>query len=1176
MADGGGKVAEKAEGEAPKPVVVGIGASAGGLQALQAFFGELPDDSGAAFVVIVHLDPQSRSELPNILGARTRMPVSQVVAKETLQPNHVYVIPPDRRLRLADHEISIAEFDEPRGRRAPIDLFFRSLAEQHDEAFAIILSGAGSDGALGVREVKEAGGIIMVQDPAEAEYPSMPRSAIATGNADLIMPVRDIAAHLVRLIRGKTVVPLDDEREVDEELLQRLFSYLHLRTGHDFSKYKRSTVLRRVRRRMQVTRTQGLGTYGDFLRENSEEAQALLADLLISVTTFFRDAEVFEAVKTQVIPHLFAAKKPTDAIRIWVPGCATGEEAYTLAILLLEEAGRHDMRPSLQVFGSDLDTRALAIARDGIYPAAIAADVGEERLARFFMPEGDHYRVRSEVRDIVLFAAHSLLKDPPFSRIDLVSCRNLLIYLDRELQQQVCSTFHYALNPTGFLLLGSSEMADNPPGLFRVVERKARIFQSTVRPGDKPRLLPRLLGGVGTHEHLAGYGRPVAPSVALNEAALHRQAIEKVAPPSVLVDGLHRLVHLSEHAGRYLQPSGGPLSGDVVDLARPELRFELRSALHRAFELGQPTLSLPILVRFNGAPHPVHIQVKPAEEAHAADPRHAVVLFIEGEAVEHVSATTDQQTATNETVRRLSEELQLTRERLRTTREESESANEELRAANEELQSINEEYRSTSEELETSKEELQSINEELQTVNAELKTKLEAVSRGHNDLQNLMAAADFGTLFLDADLRIKRFTKQVTELIRLTPNDEGRPITDFAHQLDYDGLVTDARAVLANHAPIRREARSRDDHWYDIRMRPYRTADDRIDGVVITFVDITDRLRVERALRDSEQTLRQDKRLVELSHDPIFMWDFDAGILEWNRGSEELYGYSRAEALGKTKGDLLATEVPGSSFAELRAKLLADGVWSGELKHRSKSGRELTVESRIVLDTTGGRRVALESTHDITERRTWEKRQRLLLGELSHRIKNTLAVVQAIAHQTQRYSRSPEDFIARFDGRLQALSSAHALLVASNWTGADLGALARDQLEAYTSENPDRLRIQGEPVTLPADLATPFGLVLHELATNAAKHGSLSRPGGAVNLSWTVESRNNQPTLTVIWRESGGQAVQPPKTSGFGGALIEHGIPHAIIRREFRPDGLVCTMDVPLSEAADSGAIGQV
>jgi two-component system CheB/CheR fusion protein len=512
----------------------------------------------------------------------------------------------------------------------------------------------------------------------------------------------------------------------------------------------------------------------------------------------------------------------------------------------------------MQVFASDLDARALAIAREGRYPSVIETDVSEDRLRRFFTREGDNFRVRQELRDIVLFAHHDLLKDPPFSRVDLISCRNVLIYLDRELQEQVISTFNYALNPGGFLLLGSSETADNPAGLFRNLDRNARIYQSTLNTSERPRLLPRLLGPIRMREHVSYVGRPGNPSAAFNDAIMHRRALEKLAPPSILVDETHRVVHLSESAGRYLQPAGGPLTGDVVDLVRTELRFELRSALHRMFEQQTATLSLAIPVRFNGAAHRVLIQVKAADADALGEARNAVVMFIEGEQIEE-SLTGIDERASDETVRRLTQELELTQARLRTVREESDAANEELRAANEELQSINEEYRSTSEELETSKEELQSINEELQTVNSELKLKLEAISRAHSDLQNLMAATDFGTLFLDSSLRIKRFTERVTELFSITPTDEGRPVTDFAHQLEYDDLIKDARTVLADLAPIRREVKSRNGKWYDMRLRPYRTVEDKIDGVVITFVDVSDRRHVEEALRESERQLRQLK-----------------------------------------------------------------------------------------------------------------------------------------------------------------------------------------------------------------------------------------------------------------------------------------------------------------------------
>jgi two-component system, chemotaxis family, CheB/CheR fusion protein len=1154
-----------------KPVIVTIGASAGGIHALQNFFSALPAQTGAAFVVVVHLDPAHRSEMASILAARTRMPVVEIGTRDRLQADHVYVIPPDRRLQLVDHEISAVEFDEPRGQRSPIDQFFRSVAERLGDGFAVILSGAGSDGAIGARAVKEAGGIILVQDPSEAEYSSMPRSAIATGAADFILPTRELAKRLVDLIRVKEHVTPPRIRNFDEDLLRRVLAHLRVRTGHDFSKYKRSTVLRRIARRMQVARVDDLAQYYDVLRDNAEESQALLGDLLISVTTFFRDGEAFEVIAKDVIPELFKGKEADETIRVWVSGCATGEEAYSFAILLLEEAARHQIRPPIQVFGSDLDARALAAAREGRFPVAIETDVSEERLRRFFNREGDHYRVRQELRDIVLFAVHDLLKDPPFSHIDLISCRNVMIYLDRELQEQLSSTFHYSLVPGGYLFLGASETADNPPGLFRTVNRTARIYQSTAAPGDKPRLLPRLLGPARVREQVIQLSRNVSPTVALGEAAMHRRAIEQVAPPSILVDETHRVIHLSENAGRYVLPSGGPLSGDVVDLVRPELRFELRSALNRAFEQQLSTLSLPILVPFNGAPHRVHVLVRPVREN--GEPRTAAVMFMEGESVDDSVITADR-AVSDESVRRLTQELELTQARLRTVREESDAANEELRAANEELQSINEEYRSTSEELETSKEELQSINEELQTVNSELKLKLEAISRAHGDLQNLIAATDFGTLFLDSGLRIKRFTERVTELFSITLTDEGRPITDFAHQLQYDELVKDAKTVLVDLVPVRREVRSRTGRWYDMRIRPYRTMDDKIDGVVITFVDSSDRHQVEEALRSHERQLLQQKHLIDLSRDPIFVWDFDGGIVDWNRGSQELYGYSREEALGKVKEQLLRTVVPGSSFAELKAKLLKDGSWSGQLQQRTKSGTVLLVESRIELENFASRRLVLESTRDVTAREAAERRLRLLLSELTHRVRNTLAVIQAVARHTLRNSQSMDEFMERFEGRLAALASAHTLLVGSDWQGADLGELARQQLAPYVSAAPKRLRLEGEPLLLPAGLATPFGLVLHELATNAAKHGSLSLAKGTVKLAWSVNERNNQHVLKVIWEENGGPRTAKPTAAGFGSTLIDSAIPGAHVERKFRPTGLVCTIDVVLPEAADDETAG--
>jgi two-component system CheB/CheR fusion protein len=645
----------------------------------------------------------------------------------------------------------------------------------------------------------------------------------------------------------------DGEPEIhhfDEELFRRVLAYLRVRTGRDFSTHKRSILLRGIARRMQAVGAAGLADYDEMLRDSAEEAEALLGELHTSESAFFRDSAAFEKLARDALRQVFEDKAAGDTVRVWVPGCATGEEAYSFAMLLVEEASRHQLRRPVQVLGSDVDSRALAAAREGRFPLSIVADVGEERLWRFFAREGDYYRVRQELRDLVLFAVHDLLKDPPFSPVDLISCRNVLIHLEPELQEQVCNTFHYALNPGRYLFLGASETADDPPGLFRLIDRKAHIYQSTAIPGNAPRQLPRLLGAVRGREHLGLLGRTLSPIMALGETAMHRRALEQVAPPSVLVDEWHRVVHLSENAGRFILPSGGPLSGDVVDLMRPELRFELRSALDRAFEQNQPTLSLPVLVRFDDTARRVHLMVRPVQE-NGAGPRSAVVMFIEGEAVDQTPAAAGRQ-VDDEALHRLTRELEQAQARLRTVRDESGFANEELRTANAELQSINEEYRSASDELENSKEELRSINEELQAVNGELKQTLEAISRAYSDLQNLVAATDFGTLFLDAGLRIKRFTERVTELFSIGHADERRPIADFAHQLQYDDLIKDARAVLANLVPIRREVRSRGGLWYDMRILPYRTADDKIDGVVITFVDISGRHAIEGTLRSNE------------------------------------------------------------------------------------------------------------------------------------------------------------------------------------------------------------------------------------------------------------------------------------------------------------------------------------
>jgi two-component system, chemotaxis family, CheB/CheR fusion protein len=996
-------LAKKQSPQVSAPPVVGIGASAGGLEALQAFFQAVPADLGLAYVVIVHLAPDRKSDLPGILKRYTPMPVTQVGDhdKASLEADHVYVIAPNRKLEITDTGVGSSRFEQPRGQRAAIDLFFRSLAANHGDGFAVVLSGSGSDGAMGARAVKEAGGLVLVQDPKEADHDGMPRAVISTGTADVVLPVRELAARLAELVRAKSRIShlanSEPRIEQDEEAgLSSVLDLLKARTGHDFSRYKRNTVVRRLARRMQLQHKSSIDEYREYLQENLEEVQALFNDLLISVTSFFRDPEAWEALRQEAIGPLIEQVSADEQIRVWVPGCATGEEAYTMAMLLYDEMRARHIQHDFIIFGSDVDETALARAREGRYPAAIAADVSEERLERYFRREDEeHFRVTGLLRDCVVFATHNVLRDPPFSRLHLLACRNLLIYLDRELQEQLMGVFRYACRNEAYIFLGVSESVDEE--LFRAVNKHYRIYQARPRRERSRRELPELMAAPRAVSRRDAWGRA---ALSRKEAESHAEALEHMAPPSVLVDERWNVLHFSESVGRFLQQPGGAPTRALNDLVRRELQDEVHNVLHRAFEGHAAKLSAFVPVHYESTWRRVAVlaQWRPPGEGDGAS---ALVTFLDGGEATGEEPGAGQEPA-SELVRELREKLRHAERRSDHLRDDQHLATEDLRAANEELQSLNEEYRSTTEELETSKEELQSINEELQTVNQELKAKLEEVTHAHSDMKNLMAATNIPILFLDRDLAINRFTPQLSEIFSIRSRDMGRPIADFTHRLNYETFAEDARRVLTDLAPVEREATSRDGRGFIVRFRPYRTAEDTIDGVVVTFVDVTELKRTEAVLRESEARFRA---LVEASSQIVWTADARGSFAEDSPSWREFTGQEAEASRGWGWLDAVHPE-DRDSVAFLWQQALAGGSrFAAEfrLRHMPSNAYRWTSVRAVPLPTPAGKlrgwvgmNIDITAWREAVEAlRQADLRKDEFLAMFGHELRNPLAAIRS-------------------------------------------------------------------------------------------------------------------------------------------------------------------------------------
>ncbi|HLP77411.1 MAG TPA: chemotaxis protein CheB, partial [Candidatus Paceibacterota bacterium] len=839
--------------------IIGIGASAGGLDALEHFLSHVPKNSGLAFVIVQHLDPTRKGIMPELLQRATGMKVIQVKDRSMVRPDCVYVIPPNKDMSILRGVLHLLAPVAPRGLRLPIDFFLRSLAlDQEERSIGVILSGMGSDGTLGLRAIKEKAGLVLVQEPATAKFDGMPRSAIDAGLADIVAPVAELPGKIMAYLGRK---PLS--AEVDAPLLEdrmqsaaeKVVILLRAHTGHDFSFYKRNTLYRRVERRMAIHQIHKMPAYVRYLQENSQELDLLFKELLIGVTNFFRDSAVWEEMRQKILPAFIARLPDGHVMRAWVPGCSTGEEAYSLAMVAKEviEEIKPRKRISLQIFATDLDKDAITKARQGFYPENICADVTPAQMKRFFTKQGGGCRVTAEIREMVIFAPQSVIQDPPFTKLDILSCRNLLIYLTAEMQKKLIPLFHYSLTPGGLLLLGSAETVGTHTDLFTPVNNKLRIFRrSDVALRADPVNFPSSTGIA------AGPEAPSNPKPPVSLQSLADQLIlQRYAPPTVLANDKGDIFYISGRTGKYLEPAAGKANWNLFAMAREGLRYEIATAFQKALRQKEPVTLRNLKVENNGNQR-VDVTVQRLDEPKAMLGL-VMIVFTDTAAPPPVktSGRTPKAHPRSARLAEVEHELQLARAEARATHEEMQTSHEELRSANEEMQSTNEELQSTNEELTTSKEEMQSLNEELQTVNAELQAKVDELSRSSNDMKNLLNSTDIATLFLDNDLNVRRFTPQATKIIKLIPGDVGRPLSDLVSDLNYPALPDDVRDVLRTLTSLEKPINATDGRWFSVRIMPYRTMDDRIEGVVITFSDITVSKMLEAKLRAKQAGLQK-------------------------------------------------------------------------------------------------------------------------------------------------------------------------------------------------------------------------------------------------------------------------------------------------------------------------------
>ena len=935
--------------------IVAIAASAGGLKAFHALLSHLPTDLGLAFVLIQHLDPNHKSMLVELLSKDSSMPIEEISDGMAVQPDHIYVIPPNEQLTLLHNSLHFLPRINDSKRYNPADIFFQSLAEDRGaNAIGVVLSGTASDGTLGCRAIKEAGGITFAQDSESAEYDGMPGNAVAAGCVDFILPPEEIAQELHRIVHNPNIYTEAVQDKADEilaatpEQLNKIFIILRSRTGNDFSYYKITTLKRRINRRMMVHKLERIYDYIQLLQKEPQEVDTLFQDILINVTAFFRDPESFDALNKIAFPQLLEKRPHDTPIRIWVPGCSTGQEAYSMAMALHEYLGEKANNYHIQIFGSDIDESAIENARSGIYPESIKEEISKVRLKRYFHKVAGGYQINKLLRDMCVFAVQNVTKDPPFSRIDLLSCRNLLIYFGGTLQKKVLQIFHYAVQPGGFLLLGTSETIGSKSDLFAIKDKKAKLYQKkSVATQFKDDVMFRPNRNISINDLPAGV--PEEIQVYDLEKEADRLLLETYVPPGVIINPDQVVVRFLGRTWPYIEPSDGQASLNLYKIAHPDLMVELRAAIHSVTNEGGRVRKENVRLNVAGEERRVDIQVLSLGGVMRGEDNLLVMFEPRAVAVKNEveisdlaegdTAVLDELTARNAELER---ELTTTREYMQSIVEEQEGTNEELRSANEEIQSTNEELQSTNEEMETAKEELQSANEELATVNEELENRNEELARINDDLSNLLSSINLPILMLGSDLRIRQFTKPAEDLLNLIDADVGRPIGNIKPNIEIRKLESEVLRVIDSMVMKSLEVQDDQGHYYSVRIRPYRTLDNRIDGAVITFIDIDTLKDVQR----TKEALARERRLATVirdSQDAITVQDLEGAIKAWNPAAERIYGYTEEEALKMNVSQM----VPEKHLPQLR-QLQADiregrRVAPLQIERVTKAGERLSI-----------------------------------------------------------------------------------------------------------------------------------------------------------------------------------------------------------------------------------------